>query len=182
MKWAYVMPGSEPGSQAFSERQQQGSGWGERGVWWELSPPSPLLLLSSYTIVGALGIAKLHEAWSSLSRSRGSHRGEMHPQVSQRWARCDDCLERGRRGHRSRDSETVREEWTRGLLAEIEGKDSFWRERLDQGRRGEELCSGSIEWLWYWHTETAQRDWQEAGRSPFVQVLHTKQWSPDCVW
>ena len=41
----------------------------------------------------------------------------------------------------------VHEEWTRGLLADIEGKDSFWRERLDQGHRGEELCSGSVEWL-----------------------------------
>ena len=72
--------------------------WGRCAV--ELSPPSPLLLLNYYTILGALGITKLRKAWSFLSRSRGSMRGEkMYIQVSQRWARCDDCLDRGRRDY-----------------------------------------------------------------------------------
>lgn len=56
------MPGSEPGSQAFSEQQQRGPDEVSEVYGVELSPPSPLLLLSSYTIVGALGIAKLHGA------------------------------------------------------------------------------------------------------------------------
>lgn len=53
---------SEPGSRAFSERQQPGPDEVREVYRVELSPPSPLLLLNYYTILGALGITKLHEA------------------------------------------------------------------------------------------------------------------------
>lgn len=100
VRWYMSFLTSEPGSRAFSEQQQLGLDEVREVYCVELSPPSPLLLLNYYTRLGALGITKLRKAWSFLSRSRGSMRGEkMYVQVSQRWARCDDCLDRGRRDY-----------------------------------------------------------------------------------
>lgn len=67
---------SDPSSQALSERRRPGQGEVSKVHRVELSSPSPLWLLSYYTIVGAPRITKLHKAWSFLTRGRGSIRGE----------------------------------------------------------------------------------------------------------
>lgn len=89
MKWGWYVSclAQSSGLTGIQWTAAAGTRWGERGVWCGASPPSPLLLLSSHTIVGALGNCQAPWGMILSLQEQRVREGRDAPTRSQRWAR-----------------------------------------------------------------------------------------------
>ena len=161
IKWGDSMSflSSDPGSQALQWTAAAGTRWGE---WGALCGDLITITIVALELLHHSRCPRNYQAAQGLVLSHQGqrvHNGREDVQMSRRWARCDDCLERGGRNHfHPRDLETVPLKNGREVYWQrLRGRTVYGENGLIKSPRGEGLCPGSTEWLWHWCMETAKR-------------------------